>query len=406
MHQRPRRICRCLQCLDTGMRSILIILIVALLLPTSSYAARSPASFSSARSLIVASSSQGNAYFAGVSVVSTAMVSGDLSAIGGSIVVAAPVSGDELLLAGSIHSRARVGGDFRAVGGNITIEEAIAGDIIAFGYSVNDSSRVGGNVFIIAANTTIANGASGPVAIYGNNILLSGDFANNVDIVAIGRVALAASTTIAGTLSYQAPEPAIIPESAVILGGVEYTNASYLPDAGTSRILAFVSIGFFLFVRIVGALILTGLLAGLFPRLAETMTERAYTARPSRILLTVLLGFAVFVVTPVLFLILALTFVGIGLALILFISYLFITLLSLAYAGILLGSLFARRYMKRETVLWHDGVFGMLALSLTALIPYVGVFIVLALATFSAGALLLIFFRFAFPHEDSTPELL
>lgn len=388
------------------MARIFFIVLVVLILPASALAARGPAVFSAGRSLVTASSSPGNVYLAGISVVNTAAVTGDLSAVGGSIITAAPVSGDEFLLAGSIYSRDRVGGDFRAVGGSLSIEEPIAGDLVAVGYSMRDSGRTGGSVFIVAANTTLSNGAAGPVTIYGNNVSLSGDFANNVHIVAIGRVALAASTTIAGKLSYQAPEPAIIPESAVITGGVEYTNASYLPDAGTSRILAIISIGFFLFVRILGALILTGLLAGLFPRLAETVAERAYTARPSRILLTILLGFAVFVVTPVLFLILALTFVGIGLALLLFIAYFFIVLLSLAYAGILLGSLFSRSYMNRENVLWHDGVFGMLALSLIALVPYIGVFIVLLLTMFTSGALLLIFFNFAFPHEENTPELL
>ncbi|MEK7515923.1 MAG: hypothetical protein AAB555_03320 [Patescibacteria group bacterium] len=388
------------------MRYVIFVLLAALLLPASLYAARTDSSFSAGRSLLVASSSPGNAYSAGLSVVRTASVLGDLSVFGGSVVTAAPVSGDELVLAGSMRSRARVGGDLRAVGGSISVENPVNGDLAALGYSVNDSGRVGGSIFIIAANTTLSNGASGPVTIYGNNISLSGGFANDVDIVAIGRVALAASTTIAGKLSYQAPEQAFIPESAVIVGGVEYTNASYLPDAGTSRILAVISIGFFLFVRILGALILTGLLAGLFPRLAEALTERAYTARPSRILLTILLGFAVFVVTPVLFLILALTFVGIGLALLLFIAYFFIALLSLAYAGILLGSLFSRRYMNRETVLWHDGVFGMLALSLIALVPYIGVFIALLLTMYTSGALLLVFFNFAFPHEENTPEML
>lgn len=388
------------------MRYIIPALLVVLLLPTSSYAARAPASFSIARSVLSASSSLGNAYAAGFSVVRTAPVGGDFSAFGGSIVTAGPVQGDELLLAGSIYSRAPVGGDFRAFGGSISVEEPINGDLVAFGYSVNDSGKVGGSVFIIAANVTISNGASGSVTIYGNNVSLAGDFAGNVDVVASGRVALSASTTIAGKFSYQAPEPAILHKSVVIIGGVEYTSASYLPDAGTSRILSFMSIGFFLFVRILGALILTGLLAGLFPRLAEAVTKRAYTARPSKILLTILLGFAVFVVTPVLFLILALTFVGIGLALLLLISYSFIVLLSLAYAGILLGSLFSHRYMNRETVLWHDGVFGMLALSLIALVPYIGVFIVLLLTMFTSGALLLIFFNFAFPHEDNTPEML
>ena len=388
------------------MRYFFVALLVAILAPATVYAARTPSSFSIGRSLLVASSSPGNAYSAGLSVVHTASVAGDLAAFGGSIVTAAPVSGDELLLAGSIRSRARVGGDVRAVGGSISIEEPVAGDFAALGYSVNGDERIGGSVFIVAANATVSNGASGPVTIYGNNISLSGDFANNVDIVASGRVALGENTTIDGKLSYHAPEQALIPESAVISGGVEYTNASYLPDVGTSRLLAVISIGFFLFVRILGALILAGLLAGLFPRLAEAVVERAYSSRTSRILLTAMLGFAVFVVTPVLFLILALTFVGIGLALLLFIGYSFIVLLSLAYAGILLGSLFSRRYMKRENVLWHDGMLGMLALSLMSLVPYAGIIVVILLTSFAAGALLLVFFNFAFPYEDNTPELL
>lgn len=377
-----------------------------ILIPASALAARGPASFSSARSLIVASSSPGNAYFAGVSVVSTAPVAGDLSAIGGSIVAAAPVQGDELLLAGSISTRAPVSGDVRAAGGSIVIEGSVAGDLVAFGFSVHSSGRIRGSTFVVAADTVLSGGAAGPVTIYGNNISLAGDFEGDVKVVAVGRLSLAADTTIRGKLSYEAPEAATIPASATILGGIAYTNASYLPDAGTSRILALVSIGFFLFARILGALILAGLLAGLFPRLAEAITERISTERPRSILLTMLLGFAILVAAPALILLLALTFVGIGLALLLLIMYALLALLALLYAGILLGSLAARRFMKREAVLWHDGMLGMLALSLVTLIPVIGFFIVLLLTIFTTGALLQLFFHFAFPGEEHTPELL
>lgn len=335
----------------------------------------------------------------------TAPVAGDLSVAGGSITVAAPVAGDGLLFAGSISSRAPIAGDLRVVGGNIDIEKPIKGDIVACGLSLYDSGRAEGSVFIAAMNTTLANGASGPVTIYGNNISLAGDFADDVAIIAGGRIALAPGTTIRGTLSYEAPEEAIIPASATV-NTVEYRKISYLPDAGTSRVLAFISVGFFLFVRILGALILAGLLAGLFPRFAEVITDRIYTARPRSILLTMLLGFAVLVATPILLVLLALTFVGIGIALLFSISYALIVFLAFLYAGILLGGVFARLYMHRETVHWHDGVFGMLALSLIALVPFAGPFIVILLTTFSAGALLLIFFNFAFPREGQTPELL
>lgn len=388
------------------MRRTLLILLALLFLPASSYAANTPSTFWAARSVFVASSSPGNAYAAGASVVVTAPVQGDLLAFGGSVVTAAPVSGDGLLFAGSVSSRASVRGDLRAFGGSITIEEPVSGDLVVVGLSANDTGRVLGNVFIIAANTTMANGASGPVTIYGNNVSLAGTFAGDVTVVAWGRIALAPGTTINGALTYEAPVEAVIPASARIRGKVTYTNASYLPDAGTSRTLSLISIGLFLLVRILGALILAGLLAGLFPRFAETIVNRAAHMRPNRIFLTALLGFAVFVVTPVLALFLALTFVGIGLAFLILIVYALIALLSLIYAGVLLGSLFARRYLHRDAVLWHDGVLGMLALSLVTLVPSVGFFVAFFFTAFSAGALLLVFFNFAFPHEEQTPELL
>ncbi|MDP1690175.1 MAG: hypothetical protein Q8L52_03170 [bacterium] len=389
------------------MQHLLFALLVLLLIPTSVYAARGPASFSVGSSLIATSSSPGNTYLAGVSIVSTAPVAGDLLVIGGSVVTTAPISGDELLIAGSVSSRASVvSGDVRMVGGGVTVEGSIAGDLVALGYAVRNAARTGGSTLIVAVNTTLTNGADGPVTIYGNNVSLAGDFAGNVKVVAIGHVYLAADTIIHGKLVYEAPEETTIPASATVLGGIEYTNASYLPDAGTSRMLALVSIGFFLFARILGALILAGLLAGLFPRLAEAIVERAYVTRPRSILLTMLLGFAILVATPVLIILLAFTFVGIGLALLLSVLYALLVLLSLLCAGILLGSMFARRFRKRETVLWRDGIIGMLAFSLVALVPYVGLFVVCILSLFTAGALLLIFFHFAFPHEEQTPELL
>ncbi len=388
------------------MQRIFIPLLAFLLLPAGALAASAPASFVGAHSLLVASSSPGNVYATGVSVVLTAPVAGDFSAFGGSIITAAPVAGDELLIAGSISSRAQISGDFRAAGGSVNIEKPVAGDLIAFGFSVYDTGHAGGSVFVVAANAALLNGASGPVTVYGNTVSLAGDFAGNVTVATSGHLTLAPGTIIRGKLSYEAPDVATIPASATILGGVTYKNASYIPDSGASRALAFVSMGVFLLVRILGALILAGLLAGLFPKLAEAVTERAYRERPRSILLTMLLGFAAFVVTPVLFLMLALTFVGIGLAFLLLFAYALMALLALMYAGILFGSVLVRRFSGRVTVLWRDGVLGMLVLSLIVLVPFVGPLIVLFFTLFSAGTLLLLFFNFAFPREEHTPEML
>ena len=393
------------------MNRLVLAALFSLLLPASSclfagraLAAKAPASFLVASPLLATSSAPGNAYVAGTSIVITAPVAGDLSAIGGDIVAAAHVAGDELLFAGSIDARAPVAGDLRAVGGSIRVEKPITGDLVALGFSVYDSGRVGGSVFVAAVNAALTGGAEGSVTVYGNTVSLAGDFAGDVRVVAGGPLTLAPDTTIRGRLSYQTPEAAHIPASVTIAGGIEYESVSYLPAAGTSRALAFVSVGLFLLVRILGALILAGLLTGLFPRLAEEVTDRAYAARARDLLLATLLGFAILAATPILIILLLLTFVGIGIALLIIVLYALVVFLALLYAGILLGSSLARWSARRTAVFWHDGVLGMLALSLIALVPIVGLATVFVLTAFSAGVLLQIFFRFAFPHDGQALE--
>ncbi len=180
---------------------------------------------------------------------------------------------------------------------------------------------------------------------------------------------------------------------------MNYTNASYLPNVGTSRILALVSVGFFLFARILGALILAGLLAGLFPRLGERVMERVYTSRVRSLLLATLLGFGIFVATPILVIMLLLTFVGIGLACLLLLGYALLFLFALLYAGIMLGNVIARRYFGREHISWRDGVVGMLLFSAITLVPGIGIWIAFVVMLFTAGVLLQLFYVFAFPHE-------
>jgi hypothetical protein len=384
------------------MQRMSLALLVLILLPTSVLAARlvAPSSFHAAQSLVAASSSPGNAYAVGASVVLTAPVAGDILAIGGSVVNAAPIAGDAALFGGSVSSRASVTGDVRVMGGGIDIAEPIGGDLVAAGFSMRDTGRASGSVFIIAANTTMTNGAEGPVTIYGNNISLGGDFAGDVQVVASGRVALAPGARIRGAFSYEAPDVAVVPPSVKIDGKVTYTNASYLPDVGTSRALAYLSIGFFMIARIVGALILAGLLAGLFPSFARLLTAQVTRMRVRSRLLMLLLGFGIFVATPIVIALLLLTFVGIGLALLLLILYALLLVLAFVYAGIVTGHLLARRFAKREAVLWHDGVLGMSVLSIVTLVPFVGLPIVFALMLFAVGTLLQIFFHFAFPHSD------
>lgn len=353
-----------------------------------------------------ATASSSNVYEVGASVIVAAPVARDLTAVGGTIVEAAEVAGDTLLLGGSVAVRAPSKGDLRLIAGNAIIEHPVAGDLAALALRLHVEAPVTGSVSVGALSATLSRGATGPVVMYGNAITLGGEFGGDVRVVAGDRLTLLPGTKIKGTLTYQAPVPATIPDSAAVQGSISYTAASYLPGVGVSKTLALVSIGIFLFARVLASLILAGLLAGLFPRFAEAVIDEVYDKRARRFLLTALLGFAAVVATPILILLLALTFIGLGLAILLAIAYALLILLALIYAGILTGGVFARRFFYRDTVRWSDGVLGTLALSLVALVPVVGMLLVLVLASLAAGALLQIVFRFAFLHTDETEPLL
>lgn len=381
-----------------------LLALLALIIPLGASAA-GPTSFSAGRSLLLATSTPGNAYITGAAVTLTAPVGGDLIASGGSVVIAGPVAGDAFVAGGSVSARSAVAGDMRAVGGSVHVDGPIAGDLVAFGASVEVANGAAHTLMLAGATVNVTDGSQGPVTIYGNTVNLGGTFMGDVHIYSSGKVTLAPNTVINGTMRYEAPEPATIPATAKLTGGAKYTNASYLPNAEASRALAVASITIFLIVKLVGALILAGLFAGLFPRFAQAVSARAHQATIRRVLLTALLGFAVVVATPVLMTLLALTFIGLGLAFFLFVGYIALIALGFLYAGILVGGVGARRFLHRETVRWHDGVFGMLALMIISLVPVIGPTIVSLLSLYTTGVLLQLFFRFAFPHEDETPAL-
>lgn len=341
-----------------------------------------------------------NVYAFGATLVRTAPTSGDYTAAAGSIVLAGPIKSDALLVAGTVASRADIAGDLRIVGGTVNVSEAIAGDLAVLGLKVSDSAPIGGDVLVVGGEVSLGAGARGPVTIYGNSVTLAGTYDSDVRVVASGSITLASSTVMHGAFTYSAPEKAAIPDTAIISGGVTREGSSFFPNADTSRLVSFASVVIFILARILGALILAGLLAGLFPRLAEALSQKAHAAKPRTLLLTTLLGFAALSATPILLLLLALTFVGIGLSLLMLIAYALLALLSFVYAGILLGAAIARRFSRRETVLWRDGVVGILLLSLIPFVPLVGWFFVALLTLYAAGALLLLFFRFAFPQEE------
>jgi hypothetical protein len=378
------------------MKTLLVTLIV-FLLPIGALAASPYVDAGS--SVLVATSTVGNVYAAGGTVTVTTTISGDLVAVGGAHVIDASITSDLLLAGGSVKVTGPVGGDARLLGGKVTLADRVGGDLVVFAGAIEDTAGSARSSLVFAGEVNLTRGAKGPVTVYGNTVLLAGTFTSDVTVYTIGKLELAEGTVVKGALNYQAPQEAEIPASAVIEGGVRYTGASYLPTSEEARAIALASFGVFLFVKVLGALILAGLLAGLFPSFASAVVLRATRVDPRIFFLTLLLGFGVVVATPVLLILLSITFVGLGLALILGLAYFLLIALAFIYAAIVLGALIGRYVFRRSQLYLIDAVLGMLALFTLWSIPSLGSLLLVLALMYMVGALTHLMYRFAFPRE-------
>ncbi|KND50635.1 MAG: hypothetical protein ABA06_04205 [Parcubacteria bacterium C7867-001] len=373
---------------------IFLIAALVFLLPDVSFAA----TFLGKQTVLFADASSTNVYLTGGDVRIATATPADLSIAGGTLSISAPVGGDALLFGGSIDVQRPVKGDVRAVGGSVVIEDTVGGDVVALGGAITVSGHPK-DAFLAGGTVALTNGASGPVTIYGAGVLLAGTFEDDVRVTASDHITLAEGTIIKGSLVYDAPQQAEIPASATI-GSVEYTgSSSFLPTNAEAKTFAVAGAGVFLVVSVLSAMLLSGLVAGLFPDFTQTVAQFALRGSLRRFVLTALLGFAAFVATPVFILLLLASFVGMGVAMLAGVLYLLLLTLSYVYAAVLAGSALARSVWKRETVFWRDVVLGMLVLQLIGRVPGIGPLIALVLSAAAAGTLLTLAFRFAFKRE-------
>ncbi len=378
------------------MRSTLIAVI--LLLPGLALGA----TLEGQRNVLVTEAPPDNIYIAGADVRIVAPVTNDLTAAGANVTVSAPVTGDVLLAGGTLDLEKSVGGDVRVAGGRVIIDSAVSGDLAVLGGVVLVSGRAK-DIQMMGGTVRVTGGADGNVNIYGSDVFLSGEYMGNVSVSASDRVTLAEGTVIHGAFRYNAPQEAIIPPGAVIDSGVQYTGAaSYLPSAKEAQTFALAGAGIFFLVKALAALVAAGLVVGLFPAFSRRVVERTQAGTPKRYFMLALLGFALVVATPILLILLLISFVGIGLAFILGALYLLLLMLAYIYAGLLAGMYTLKLITKKEQTGWKAAVLGMFMLYVIGLVPVVGSLFVFVLMLVSAGVLAIIAYTFAWKRDEAT----
>ncbi|MDV2481775.1 hypothetical protein F8E02_07090 [Methanoculleus sp. Wushi-C6] len=291
-----------------------------------------------------------------------------LTLLGGDrALVDAPISDDVVVSGGTVTVRAPVD-SLTAVGGTVTVDAPVAGDVIAAGGTLIVNGDVGGKV-LAAGGEIELNGNATNALVMGGTVRIGRDAVIERDaVISAGEVVNEGSVlrnlTVSGATF----------SNTGTAGNVTFEEQQE-PDTALPGLFAVLSaIGFLIL-----GLLLVRLLPGPFTAVVREVEK-------SPVVLTVL-GFVAILVTAILLLIVAVTIIGLPVALVgglLFLVALMISSLFVAYA---LGDVIASRTG------WKPGpmaifVLGFVILQILTFIPLLGALVQVVAVSLGYGGLL------------------
>ncbi|WP_436923333.1 hypothetical protein [Halosimplex amylolyticum] len=286
-------------------------------------------------------------------------IEGDLQAFGGSIVVRGTVEGDLQAVGGTVVVEGTVDGNVQATGGTVQILGTVGGDVAASGgtLSVGDDARINGSLEAGAGSIAVDGTIVGDVRLGGGSIVL-GDTAR-----------------IAGDLEYEGDLTRA--DGATVDGTVtEREGLNVGSDADFTIPGAVLTVYGMVVTLLVGAVLLA-----LFPVTSSAIAERA-TRDPLR---TGGIGLLTVVAVPIVLVAVAVTIVGIPLALAGGLAFGLLAWVGTVYGRFVLGTWLLSLADAENR--WAALLVGVVTVAVLRLIPVVDPLVRLAVFLLGFGAL-------------------
>jgi hypothetical protein len=330
----------------------------------------------------------------------------DYFGAGGMLNLTEPVAGDAFLAGGQVSIASEVRGDLVVVGGEISVGGSIGDDLYVAGGDVQVDAMVNGNARVAGGDVSVgpATVVVGAVSLTGGRIDFDGNShgylqASGATVRLNGQVQgdaeirsedlwVGPDTQIAGRLIYHGPTAPVVPEGAMIAGGVEFHEAAhgdYLREEGGPVRKAVHWVGSLLWFA--GVFAAATLFLLVFPGFATRAAE-AIGRDPLRVLG---LGLAVLVCVPFMVVMLLITVIGIPLALLAIPLYLLLLFLGWVTAALFLGQrgLASLRAGQPVTIGWRlfALLLALIALWVLGKVPFLGTFLEFLALIAGIGAL-------------------
>lgn len=297
-------------------------------------------------------------------------IAGDLMVAGGSLVVSGDIKQDAFLAGGTVTISGSIEDDLRVVGGNITITGSVGGDLLIAGGQVQviSGASVVGDV-IVAGGTFMMDGSvGGNVKIVGGKTSIDGAIAGSVS-AKVDQLTIGSSATIGDGLSYQSRKEALISEEADIQGGIEFTPFKSPNRENVTRglLAALAVVKTATFLMFLAAALVIGLLWKKFTSDGASRIGNNFWGSLGW-------GLIMVIVTPVVGIALAVTVIGIPLAILLFLAYCLGLFIACILSPVVLGAWLIKWITKSATpkVDWVAIILGVVVFNLVGIVPVLG----------------------------------
>jgi hypothetical protein len=302
-------------------------------------------------------------------------VVGDAIVAGGEVDFLGATGGDYLGAGGRQVIGGRIHGSLRAAGGSVDVTAAADRNFtIAGGKVVVDSSAgIGQNAYITGGDVRFDGSVRGGLVASAGIMMLNGVVGRDVEIAA-DALTIGPHAQIAGNLRYKVPAGKVhIDSAARIMGTV--TALPVDSKWGLRR-----------WLWLLGVLLAGAVAVALFPRFMFEASEM-FSRRP---LPAGLVGVAVGILAPIVMIILAITFIGLPLALLSAGVYCVLLFLGNVPAAVWLGRrLLGPRESSPRYGVVVSYLIGGVILTIVGLVPLIGSLVMLIAAVIGLGAMLL-----------------
>jgi hypothetical protein len=325
-----------------------------------------------------------NLYLTGPTLSLDGDVEGDILGFGRSASFTGKTAGDISFLGGSVNFRGEVGGDLRIVGGNVVVAGEVGGDLVVLGGKVIvlPEARIGQDAILFGGEIVFAGATARDLVISAGRATVSGRVNGQVSFAG-GEAKVTEQALIGGNFTYKTKNPSDVSVVGRAVGG----RIVYEPFSAAAVERRFFTPSLITAFLLRLAIILSALFLclRLFPwRLEEIVSNIA-----ARFGQRLLIGLAVFLLTPIAIVFLLLSVVGSLFGLLVAAVYGGLMLLALIFAGAVFGRIsfyFLKPVSRFRFSPAREAFVGTLILHLIVLTPVIGLPIFLTMTIAALGS--------------------